>query len=169
MDFAVAPAPVSLWLLTDPPTFPAHLLTPPTFFPTAQCPSQPFSEAVSPLVSVSHNNYARSMKNNEVEATLARLREVAGEQGVTVHAKYGWFGFLDVLPGTSVSVGPREASPCPTLSTVVSDASETDSPPPTQRRRRRAQECDFPRGRSSSRAQCPSYYIPPRRREARPC
>jgi len=36
------------------------------------------------------------MNLSAVEATLARLREAAGPEGVQTHPEFGWFGFLDL-------------------------------------------------------------------------
>ena len=36
------------------------------------------------------------MNLSAVQATLARLREAAGPEGVQTHPEFGWFGFLDL-------------------------------------------------------------------------
>ena len=66
------------------------------------------------------------MNPNAIESTLARLRAMAGPEGVSTHPLYGWFGFLDVLqPQSAIEVLQNDDN-CLTPSTVLSD----QSPPP---------------------------------------
>ena len=52
------------------------------------------------------------MNLSAVQATLARLREAAGPEGVQTHPEFGWFGFLDLpltSPRASRPIGPNLA------------------------------------------------------------
>ena len=67
------------------------------------------------------------MNTSAIEATLQRLRALAGTEGVSSPAAYGWFGFLDVLGPPQERSSPER---CSTPSTALSDLSESDSPLP---------------------------------------
>jgi len=64
------------------------------------------------------------MNTSAIEATLQRLRALAGAEGVSSPAAYGWFGFLDVLGPPQERSSPER---CSTPSTALSDLSESDS------------------------------------------
>ena len=68
------------------------------------------------------------MNLNAIEATLTRLREMAGPLGVAVHPEYGWFGFLDLMEGLSTGEDQPDTHACLTPSTVVSDRSPSETP-----------------------------------------
>lgn len=70
------------------------------------------------------------MNTSAIEATLQRLRDMAGAEGVPSPPAYGWFGFLDAL---GPSQEPNSPEHCRTPSTALSDLSASDSPPQSPR------------------------------------
>lgn len=71
------------------------------------------------------------MNSDAIEATLSRLRSLAGPQGVQVHPEFGWFGFLDA---GAAWVQASSSLPCATPSTVISDQSSPAFTSPAKER-----------------------------------
>jgi hypothetical protein len=60
-------------------------------------------------------------EGKSVQDALARLRALAGPEGVDVHPHFGWFGFLDAIPGPVTESDVLQGTPSTSLSEPMSE------------------------------------------------